>query len=72
MVLDPLNGTLIRNFDRLQSEYADAWSIETGLAAGAPVYGDREVTYTAVPDALVSEYPFEVTIAISEPLSSTS
>ena len=52
MVLDPLNGTLIREFDRLQSEYAGAWSIESGLSEGALVYGDREVTYTAVPDAL--------------------
>ena len=51
-VLDPLNGTLIREFDRLQSEYAGAWSIESGLSEGALVYGDRDVTYTAVPDAL--------------------
>ena len=51
-VLDPLNGTLIREFDRLQSEYAGSWSIESGLSEGALVYGDRDVTYTAVPDAL--------------------
>ncbi|MBQ8921861.1 MAG: RICIN domain-containing protein [Oscillospiraceae bacterium] len=57
MVLDPLNGTLIRDFDRLNTEYAGAWSIESGLKDGELVYGDREVTYVNVPEALIgAEY----------------
>ena len=52
MVLDPLDGELIRDFDRLQNACADAWAIRTDLQNGALVYGDREVTYTELPAAL--------------------
>ena len=49
---DLLQGTLIRDFDRLDTEHADKWQLGESLADGAQMYGDREVTYTNVPAKL--------------------
>ncbi len=48
-----LSGELIKNLDRLNSEYADAWAIGSNLKDGVPLYGDREATYTGLPSALL-------------------
>ncbi|MBQ8926685.1 MAG: RICIN domain-containing protein [Oscillospiraceae bacterium] len=57
MVLDPLQGELIRDFDRLNNTYAGAWAIKSDLQDGALLFGDREVTYTGLPEALLgAEY----------------
>ena len=52
-----LDGTIITEFDRLDSEHAASWSIEKNLANGALIFGDRDTTYTEIPTALVgAEY----------------
>lgn len=49
---DLLQGTLIHDFDRLDTEHADKWQLADDLADGALMFGDREVTYTNVPAEL--------------------
>ena len=49
---DLLQGGLIQDFDRLNTEHADKWAIAENLADGALMFGDRAVTYTNVPEAL--------------------
>ena len=54
---DLLQGTLIRDFDRLDTEHADKWEMADDLADGSLMFGDREVTYTNVPTELTgAEY----------------
>ncbi len=48
-----LNGEMLLGLDRLDSAYADAWSIAQNTQIGDLVYGDRDVTYTTLPDELV-------------------
>lgn len=50
--LAPLTGTLIREVDRLDIEHADSWQVAENLQNGEKLYGDREVTYVGLPEAL--------------------
>ena len=52
-----LSGELIQDFDRFDTEHADSWSIQTNLQTGDLVFGDRDVTYTTIPEKLIgAEY----------------
>ncbi|MBQ8921718.1 MAG: RICIN domain-containing protein [Oscillospiraceae bacterium] len=51
--LDPINGTLIRDLTILDSKYYSSYAIDDSLAVGDLLFGDREVTYQEVPEALL-------------------
>ena len=48
----PMNGKLVKNLQVSADAFPKAWSIGDAGKPGAPVYGDRDVTYTALPEAL--------------------
>lgn len=52
-ILDPISGKLIRNLVPADETYYSSWSIDTELAVGDLVFGDRDVTFTTIPDALI-------------------
>ncbi len=57
MVIDPIYGKLASPMQPLDPTYASFFSIDTSLAVGDTIFGDRDFTFTAVPDALVgAEY----------------
>ena len=52
VVIDPINGKLVQNLLVYDRDHAASWSIDDSLASGDLVFGDRDVTYISVPDAL--------------------
>ncbi len=48
----PVNGTLIKNLLIHDNDYMSSWSIQTELAEDALQFGDRDVTYTNVPEQI--------------------
>lgn len=48
-----LNGTLLEKLTVADRANGADWSIATNLAVGDKVYGDRDFTFTALPDALM-------------------
>ena len=51
-VIVPINGNLVKNLLVYDRAHKNGWSIDSSLAAGDLVFGDREVVFTVVPDAL--------------------
>ncbi|MBQ8297980.1 MAG: RICIN domain-containing protein [Ruminococcus sp.] len=51
--IDPLEGKLIKNLVVKDKTYYTYWGIDESIAVGDPVFGDRPVTYTVLPDELV-------------------
>ena len=49
----PLSGKLIKDLQVLDAEHAQSWKIAGNAQIGTLVFGDRPVTYTAIPDALL-------------------
>lgn len=53
----PLSGELIKELTVLDAEHSESWSIGASLGSGQLLFGDRDVTFTEVPEALVgAEY----------------
>ncbi len=52
-IIAPVSGNLISSMEKKDLDYHGAWGIDTDLQMGDLVFGDREVTFTAIPDALV-------------------
>lgn len=53
----PLNGKLVRSLVVSDAENASDWSIGMNAAVGSVIYGDRDFTFSTLPDTLVgSEY----------------
>jgi len=53
MQIAPLSGSLIAELARLDMNYYQGWSIDTDMQIGDLVFGDRDVTYTALPQELI-------------------
>ncbi len=52
-----INGTIIQQIHVTDGENGSDWKIAQNLAVGSTVFGDRDFTYTSVPDALLgAEY----------------
>lgn len=51
-ILEPLNGTLIKNLDIFDTNRYSSWDIKENLQLGDAIYGDRANTFTDMPDAL--------------------
>jgi len=51
-VIVPINGNLVKNLLVYDRAHKSGWSIDPALAAGDLVFGDREVVFVSVPDAL--------------------
>ncbi len=51
--VDPIDGNLIKNLIVEDTSTYASWSIDESIAVGELVYGDRPVTYSALPDVLV-------------------
>ncbi len=52
-----INGTIIQQIHVTDGENGSDWKIAQNLAVGSNVFGDRDFTYTSVPDALLgAEY----------------
>ncbi len=47
-----INGELIDEVLVNSDAYLDGWRIESGAAVGDPVFPDRDVNYTSIPDAI--------------------
>ncbi len=50
---DPIQGELIEGLEVLNTDMYAMWGIDTSLAEGDLLFGDRDVTYTAIPEALL-------------------
>ena len=50
--IPPMNGTLVRNLQVSADAFPKAWSISDSAKTGSPVFGDRDVTYTQLPEIL--------------------
>lgn len=48
----PMNGRLIKDLRVFDTENCSDWSIAPTVSVGSPVFGDRDVTYTELPEAL--------------------
>jgi len=48
---DTLNGTLVKSLVIFDGDRYSSWSIRNNLRVGDTIYGDREFTFTSVPDA---------------------
>ncbi len=53
IVIDPINGNLIQNLQVLDTTTYKSWSIDTSVAVGDLMFGDRTAAYLELPDALV-------------------
>ncbi len=49
----PMNGKLITNLLVSDSTYGSSWTIAENAQIGTLLFGDRDVTYTALPDAVL-------------------
>ncbi|SDA26656.1 Pectate lyase [Ruminococcus sp. YE71] len=47
-----LNGDLFKQLTVLDTAHASGWKVAKDLKTGALLYGDRDVTYTSIPDSL--------------------
>ena len=55
--MDPIDGNLIKNLVIKDTTTYRSWSIDDSAAVGDLVFGDRDVTYTSIPEALIgAEY----------------
>lgn len=52
VVIEPIDGTLIRSLSVEENAFYTKWSIAKSTASGDLVYGDREVTYSFLPKLL--------------------
>ncbi|MBQ8923117.1 MAG: dockerin type I repeat-containing protein, partial [Oscillospiraceae bacterium] len=52
VVIEPLNGTLIQSLEIKDTANYKSWQIAENAAVGDAVFGDRDVTYTALPSVL--------------------
>ncbi len=50
---DPISGRLVKDLTVSDITYYAAWSVDESAAVGDTVFGDRDFTYTVLPDALV-------------------
>jgi len=50
--IEPMNGELIENLMVDDTTYYAGWSIEKDAKVGSKIYGDRDFTYTALPETL--------------------
>ena len=48
----PVNGRLFTNLEITDDALPDDWQITDSAAVGSPVFGDRDFTFTALPDEL--------------------
>ena len=48
----PLSGKLIKNLTVLDTEHSESWAIGSALGTGKLMFGDRDVTYTELPETL--------------------
>ena len=48
----PVNGRLVQDLRVQDAENASAWKIAFDSAAGSPVFGDRDFTFTSIPEVL--------------------
>lgn len=48
----PLNGALIKNLVLKDDKYGSKWSIAENIDVGSPIFGDRDFTFTALPDII--------------------
>ena len=48
--IDPISGRLIRDLQVDQNAYYKAWSIDEAIAAGDPVFGDRDAVFSTLPE----------------------
>ncbi len=58
IVVDPIDGVLVQNLLVKDLTYKTAWNyqnyrIDTDIQVGDLVFGDREVTYTALPEEII-------------------
>ena len=51
--IEPIQGKLVKDLTVSQDAFYHAWKIDDAAAVGDPVFGDRDVVYSALPDALV-------------------
>ncbi|MBQ8926817.1 MAG: carbohydrate-binding protein [Oscillospiraceae bacterium] len=49
----PQSGRLVKDLTVLDTTYISSWSLLDNIAVGSKIYGDRDFTYTALPDALI-------------------
>lgn len=52
-IIAPISGNLISALETKDLDHYAAWGIDTDLQTGDLVFGDREVTFTAIPETLV-------------------
>lgn len=50
---DPISGSMIQNLTPKSEALPTLWQIDTSIQVGDPVYTDRDMTYAALPEALV-------------------
>ncbi|MDD6279933.1 MAG: RICIN domain-containing protein [Oscillospiraceae bacterium] len=50
--IDPLDGVLIKNLVVKDTDNYTDWRIESGASVGSLIFGDREFTFTSLPDAV--------------------
>lgn len=51
--IDAINGSIIKNLTVKDLDNYQNWKIDDSAAVGDLVFGDREVTYTSLPDSLI-------------------
>lgn len=51
--IDPINGDLIQGLIVQDTDNRPDWKIEKNVNIGSPVFGDRDFTYSALPDELI-------------------
>ncbi len=51
--IDAINGSIIKNLTVKDLDNYQNWKIDDSAAVGDFVFGDREVTYTTLPDSLI-------------------
>ncbi len=47
------NGRLVSNLNVYDREGVDGWYIDSSVVVGDPVFGDRDVTFTSLPDEVI-------------------
>ncbi len=53
VIVEPINGKLIKELMVNDSQNAKNWSIWNNEGAGSPIYGDRDITFATFPENLV-------------------
>lgn len=52
IVVDPMNGTLFRDVQVLDTAHYQNWKLGTNTGIGSLLFGDRDVVYAALPEQL--------------------